>query len=100
MKNILITYYHSNHHHFHNSSPEANKVMLGVFIFTNVIFGIMCIWALIKWLKWRDITRDSYWDTLTDNDNTFIQFFFPLAMVLIDSIVLLIFFGWLVSLTF
>lgn len=97
MKNLLITYYHSNHHHCHGSSAEANKVVLGVFIFTNVIFAIMCIWALIKWLK---APRRSYWEILTNDEATFIQFFFPFAMILIDGIVLLVFFGWLVSLTF
>lgn len=96
MKNLLIHYSHYSGCH-HHSSAEANKVMLGVFILTNVIFAIMCIWALIKWLK---NTRRSYWEILTDDDNTFIQFIFPFAMILIDSIVLLVFLGWLVSLTF
>jgi len=83
-------------HHGGDISPESTKAILGCFIILNVIFAIMCILALFKWLK-QERNGDSYWDILTDDESSFFRFFFPAMMVIIDSIVLLGFAGWLLS---
>jgi len=96
MKSLLITYYHSSSHHHGDMSPESAKAILGCFIILNVIFAVLCILALIKWLK-KDSNLYSYWDILTDDESSFFRFFFPAMMILIDGIVLLGAAGWLLS---
>jgi len=76
-------------------SPESAKAILGCFIILNLIFAVMCIWALFKWIN--DKYDNSYWDILINIDNSLIRYVFPSFMVIIDGIVLLGFAGWLVS---